>query len=212
MSGPGGRAKKARRWLTLATERVYTTPIFDLHRRKSGHPDRGDRDFYVLEAPGWVNIIPLTARREVVMVRQFRHGISGFTLELPGGMIDPDDRSPAAAARREMTEETGYDGDEIIALGKVHPNPAIQPNFCYSFFAPGVRPVTRPHANPDGSEETEVILVPLARIGELIASGKISHALVIAAFAFFHVYNPPPRGHAAAKAPSRAISKKKRTS
>lgn len=184
---------KARRWQTLGTERVYTTPIFDLHRRKSGHPDRGDRDFYVLEAPAWVNIIPLTARREVVMVRQFRHGISGFTLEIPGGMIDPADATPAVAARREMIEETGYDGDEIIALGRVHPNPAIQPNFCYSFFAPKVHRVAGPLANPDGSEETEVILVPLAEIKNLIVSGKITHALVIAAFSFFHVYNPPHR-------------------
>src|SRR5260370_38018073 len=106
---------KARRWRTLATERVYTTPIFELHRRKAVHPARGDRDFYVLEAPGWVNIIPLTAQREVVMVRQFRHGISGFTLEIPGGMMDPGGRSPAGAARREIAEETGYDGAGSIA-------------------------------------------------------------------------------------------------
>ncbi|MGH7838181.1 MAG: NUDIX hydrolase [Candidatus Binataceae bacterium] len=184
---------KARKWRTLASEQVYSTPIFDLHRRKSGHPTRGDRDFYVLEAPAWVNIIPLTAKREVVMVRQFRHGISGFTLEIPGGMVDPEDLTPAAAARREMVEETGYDGGRIVALGQVHPNPAIQPNVCYSFFARDVRRVGGPQADPDGSEETEVTLVPLARIKGLIASGKITHALVIAAFSFFHVYNPPRR-------------------
>jgi len=184
---------KARRWQTLASEQVYSTPIFDLHRRKSGHPTRGDRHFYVLEAPAWVNSIPLTPKREVVMVRQYRHGISGFTLEIPGGMVDPEDRTPAIAARREMVEETGYDGSRIIALGKVHPNPAIQPNICYSFFARDVRQMGRPHADPDGSEETEVTLVPLAQIKGLIASGKITHALVITAFSFFHVYNPPPR-------------------
>src|SRR6185437_9773350 len=111
---------KARRWRTLDSERVYNTPIFDLHRRKSLHPRRGERNFFVLEAPSWVNIIPLTAKREVVMVRQYRHGISGFTLEIPGGMIDPEDASPAVAARREMVEETGYDTAEIISLGRVH--------------------------------------------------------------------------------------------
>ena len=186
---------KARKWRTLNSERVYTTPIFDLHRRKSAHPRRGERDFYVIEAPAWVNIIPLTRDRQVVMVRQYRHGISDFTLEIPGGMVDPEDPNPAHAARREMVEETGFDGDTVIALGKVNPNPAIQPNFCYSFFAPNVRAIGGPHANPDGSEETEVTVVPLASIKDLIASGKISHALVIAAFSFFHIYNPPPRKH-----------------
>jgi hypothetical protein len=35
------------------------------------------------------------------------------------------------------------------------------------------------------------VTVPLAKVKGLIASGKITHALVIAAFSFFHVYNPP---------------------
>ena len=184
---------KARKWRTLNSERVFETPIFDLHRRTSAHPRRGERHFYVLEAPAWVNIIPLTPKREVVMVRQYRHGISDFTLEIPGGMIDPEDKTPATAARREMVEETGYDGDRVIALGKVNPNPAIQPNLCYSYFAPNVRQIGKAQPSPDGSEETEVTVVPLSQIKSLIASGKISHALVITAFAFFHIYNPPTR-------------------
>ena len=184
---------KARKWRTLATERVFSTPIFDLHRRRSVHTRRGERDFFVIDPTDWVNIIPLTAKREVIMVRQFRHGIAGFTLEIPGGMIDPEDRNPAAAGRREMQEECGYDSDDIVSLGRVHPNPAIQPNFCYSFLARNVKQVREPHSNPDGSEETEVVTVPLKSVKELIASGKITHALVIAAFSFFDVYNPPPR-------------------
>jgi ADP-ribose pyrophosphatase len=183
---------KARKWRTLATERVYATPIFDLHRRRSAHPKRGERDFFVIDPSDWVNIIPVTAKREVVMVRQFRHGIGAFTLEIPGGMIDPGDESPATAGRREMREECGYDTEDIVPLGRVHPNPAIQHNFCYSFLARNVKKVGKPHANPGGSEETEVILVPLKSVKELIAGEKITHALVIAAFSFLDVYNPPP--------------------
>jgi ADP-ribose diphosphatase len=189
----GASRLRAYKWLTVATEQVYTTPIFDLHRRKSAHPRRGERDFYVLAAPAWVNIIPVTREREVVLVRQYRHGISRFTLEIPGGMIDPEDPNPAEAARREMIEESGYDSEVVIPLGRVHPNPAIQPNLCYSFFARNVRRIADPHPNIGGSEETEVITVPLANIKDMIASGKITHALVIAAFSFFHIYNPPSR-------------------
>lgn len=181
------------RWKTLITERVYTTPILDLHRRKAAHPFRGERDFYILSAPGWVNIIPLTPENDVVLVRQFRHGISDFTMEIPGGMIDPEDPNPAEAARREMREESGYDSSIIVPLGRVHPNPAIQPNFCYSFFAPNVHKVGEPRHQPEGAEETEVELVPLANIKQMIATGVITHALVITAFSFFELYNPPHR-------------------
>jgi len=182
---------KPRKWKTLATEAVYRTPIFDLHRRRSRHPRRGDRDFFVLEAPNWVNIIPLTHNNEVVMVRQYRHGIADFTLEIPGGMMDPGDRDPLSAARREMLEETGYDSADIVEIGRVHPNPAIQPNHCYLFAASGVRRVRKQQL--DTNEEAEVVLVPIAKIKPMIASGRIRHALVIAAFSFFDLYNPPRR-------------------
>ncbi len=151
---------------------------------------RGHHDFYVLEAPDWVNIIPLTDDEQVVMVRQFRHGTESFTLEIPGGMVDADDADPKAAARREMEEESGYDSDDIIELGKVHPNPAIQGNYCHTFLARGV--LQGEKRELDTTEETEVVLVPLASIKDLIANGEITHALVIAAFSFLHAYNPPP--------------------
>jgi len=181
---------KPRKWKTLKSDVAYSTPIFDLHRRRSTHSRRGERDFFILEAPNWVNIIPLAKNGDVVMIRQWRHGISEFTLEVPGGMVDPEDHSPMHAARREMIEETGFDSDAIIALGKVHPNPAIQGNICYSFLAEKVHEVSRVVSL--GDEETEVVMVPMREIRGLIASGKVMHALTIAAFSFLHVYNPPP--------------------
>jgi ADP-ribose diphosphatase len=180
---------KIQRWTTIETEIVYRTPILDLHRRRSSHARRGERDFFVLDAPDWVNIIPLTSKREVVMIRQWRHGIADFTLEIPGGMVDEDDPSPRYAARREMREETGYDSGRILALGRVHPNPAIQPNVCHSFLAREVRVTSTPRF--DSAEETEVELVPLSRIKPLIVSGRIMHALTIAAFSFFQIYKSP---------------------
>jgi len=182
---------KPRRWKLIETEIVYKTPIFSLHRRHSGHPHRGKRDFYVLDAPHWINIIPLTADDDVVMIKQFRHGIRDFTLEIPGGMVDPEDETPKHAARREMVEESGYDSNRISYLGRVHPNPAIEENYCYTFLARDVHVVGKPESK--GAEETDVTLVPLRTIPNLIKSEKITHALVIAAFSFFHVYNPPKR-------------------
>ena len=182
---------KPRKWKTLATDVVYQTPIFDVHRRRARHPHRGERNFYVLDAGPWVNIIPVTASNDVVMIRQWRHGIADFTLEVPGGMVDTTDPSPKHAARREMIEETGFDSRRIAELGQVHPNPAILGNICFSYIARDVHRVPRPAEN--GAEETIVEFVPLRAIPQLIASRKIMHALTIAAFSFLHVYNPRHR-------------------
>ena len=172
-------------WDILKNERLVTTPIFELSRRRSRHPRQGTRDFYVLDAPTWVNIIPLTADGRIVFVRQWRHGISDLTLEIPGGMVDPGE-TPKAAARREMREESGYDSRRIVTLGRVHPNPAIQPNWCHTFLALDARRAGEPEPEPD--EETEVVMVPEKRVGDLIATGKITHALVIAGFALYDLY------------------------
>ena len=96
------------------------------------------------------------------MVRQFRHGIRDCTLEIPGGMVDAADASPLVAARREMIEESGYDSDRVETLGSIHPNPAIQNNVCHSFVAYDVEERHATHF--DTTEETDVVLVPLARI------------------------------------------------
>jgi ADP-ribose pyrophosphatase len=172
----------ALKWHKRDTSSLCRTPVFELRRQRSRHPQRGERDFFVLSAPAWVNIIPLTPRGEVVMVRQYRHGIEGVTLEIPGGMVDPQDPSPLHAARREMREETGYDSGEIIELGRVHPNPAILDNVCFSFLARNVVKAGRKRL--DSNEATRVVRYPLDHVGELIANGRITHALVIAAFHF----------------------------
>lgn len=174
-------SKPLHTWERLASEIAYACRIFTIRRDRSRFSrDEAEHDFHVMESTDWVNIVPITATREVVMVRQFRHGIRDCTLEIPGGMVDAEDPSPLAAARREMIEETGWDSDRIESLGSIHPNPAIQNNTCHSFVAYDVDRKFVPSF--DSTEETEVVLVPLDRIPDLIRSGDITHALVVVAF------------------------------
>ena len=132
-----------------------------------------------------MNIVPLTADDQVVLIRQYRHGVDGITLEVPGGMVDASDPSPLHAARREMLEETGYDAEDIVSLGSIHPNPAIQDNRCHTFLARNAVKLREPHF--DTTEETEVVLVPLSEIPDLVRQGRISHALVVVAFYWHHL-------------------------
>ena len=173
--------KQLEAWRRLTSDRVYETRVFDVLRNRCRSPRTGqDHDFFVLETGDWVNIIPLTDEGQVVLIRQYRHGIADFTLEVPGGMVDATDPSPLVAARREMVEESGYDSEDVAELGTIHPNPALQPNRCHSFVARGVRKLYTPTF--DTTEETEVVLVPLADIPQLIREGHITHALVVVAF------------------------------
>jgi 8-oxo-dGTP pyrophosphatase MutT (NUDIX family) len=160
-------------------------PVFDLDRVRFEPPEGGDpRPYFVIEAPHWINVIPLTHDRRVLLVKQYRFGIEEFTLEIPGGMCDPGE-APLEAAGRELVEETGYRASELAEIGWVHPNPAIQGNRCYTFVARGLIKVGEPAPDPD--EECELVEEPLERIPELIAERKITHALVLAAFELLSV-------------------------
>lgn len=179
-----GHSGKLKPWQRLDSETVYSCRIFSLQKNRSRSPRTNkEHDFFVLDSGDWVNIIPVTADDRVVLIRQYRHGTEDFTLEIPGGMVDQEDPSPLYAARREMQEESGYDSEDIIPLGAIHPNPAIQGNRCHSFLARNVEKRFEP--NFDTTEETEVTLAPLADIPDLIRQGQITHALVVVAFHWY---------------------------
>ncbi|MDH4264368.1 MAG: NUDIX hydrolase [Deltaproteobacteria bacterium] len=172
-----------RPWKFLGSKILHSCRIFTLKMEHYLSP-RTDRehDFYLLDSPDWVNVIPLTSDEQVILVKQFRFGTKDFCLEIPGGMLDDGD-TPSQAASRELLEETGYGGEEPILLGTVHPNPAIHTNRCYTYL---IRNVTF-HNLPrqDSTEDIEVKTVPLAEIPRLIREGQITHALVIAAFYWY---------------------------
>jgi ADP-ribose pyrophosphatase len=176
--------KNIQPWQRLRSETVYTCRIFSLRKDCNRSPrDSQEHDFFVLDSTDWVNIIPVTPDDQVVLVHQYRHGIDDITLEIPGGLIDPHDPSPLHAARREMREETGYDSDDVIQIGSIHPNPAIQGNRCYTFLARNVEKCFEPQF--DTTEETEVMLVPAAQLPDLVRQGQITHALVVTAFYWY---------------------------
>ncbi len=142
--------------------------------------------FYTINTNDWVNIIPLTIKNEVVMIRQFRHGSKEITLEIPGGLVDKEDHRKAAL--RELLEETGYTGENVELIGSVNPNPAIFNNCCHTYLVKSVKKVAE--MNLDPNEDIEVLRIPVHEIPLLIKKGTINHALVVVAFYFYFAKYP----------------------
>ena len=172
-------------WRLISSQRSESFKIFNLRTDRACSPRTNEAyDFYILESADWVNVIPLTPRNEVVLIRQYRHGLVEATLEIPGGIVEETD-SPEHAASRELIEETGYKESEMHLLGSVHPNPAFLTNRCYTFVAKGVSLVKE--QEQDEKEDIEVVVRPLEQIPALIRGREITHALVLAAFYRFYM-------------------------
>ncbi|MBK8433844.1 MAG: NUDIX hydrolase [Chloroflexi bacterium] len=173
------------KWTKIKQERLHHYKVVSVRADTAVSPRTGaTHTFYVIESPDWINIIPLTADNQVVMIRQYRHGNDEITLEVPGGIID-EGETPQEAAERELREETGYASDDVIPTGTVAPNPALFNNTCHSFLARNARLVGEQEF--DGTEDIAIELVPLADIPQLIRTGQISHALTINAFYFLNL-------------------------
>ena len=171
-------------WPTMDSRLVGDFRIFRIRSDLKINPrTRRLHDFYAVDCADWVNVLAITPTMELVMVEQFRHGTNTIELEIPGGMLDPNEIDPVAAGIRELREETGYVGETGWLIGKIFPNAALFSNRCFTLLVQGAR---LQHAvELDSGEDIATRRVPLADLETLMASGKIQHALV--AVALYHL-------------------------
>lgn len=176
-----------RPWQKIGSRPVGDFQIFTIRSdRKISPRTQQEHDFLVVDAVNWVNVLALTPDRRLVMVEQYRHGSNTVELEIPGGAMDAGDATPEEAGRRELREETGYDGERPRIIGQVFPNPAFMSNTCFTVLIENCRclhPVQFDHG-----EDLITRLVPVAEIPHLVAGGGIRHSLVAVAFYYYELW------------------------
>ena len=131
-------------------------------------------EFHVIEYPDWSCVYCLDEMGDVVLVEQYRHGVTRFSLELPAGELQPHE-DPLEGAKRELLEETGYEASEWIYLGRCAPNPSKHTSYAHLFLATGGRRVGEQKL--DGTEEIIVRLMHPEEVLGLAEQGGIVHGI-----------------------------------
>jgi 8-oxo-dGTP pyrophosphatase MutT (NUDIX family) len=130
--------------------------------------------WYMLDWPEIVHVVALTPDDRLVLVRQFRPGAGTTILELPGGIMEPEEADPVVSARREFTEETGYDAASFRTVSTLRNDPAHAGNHLHLVLAEGATPVTVQRL--DHGEEIAVEVLPVATVLAGLAEGIIGNA------------------------------------
>lgn len=166
-----------KKWEVRGTEKVFENRMFSVTTKKCFHPEKNvSWDFHVVDTFDWINVIGLTPDNRFVLVKQHRLGTDEFSIETPGGVVEPGE-DPAECAVREFREETGYEGKSVHLLKKLRVNPAIMGNNISFYFIEGC--VRTSCQKLDEAEDIEVLLLDAGRVTGMVRDGSISHSIVI---------------------------------
>jgi ADP-ribose pyrophosphatase len=159
----------------LDEREVLRTSLLHVVAARFESPDGEQFERDVVHHPGAVVVVPLTAFRTVLMVRQFRAAINAELLELPAGKRDVEGEPTEITAARELAEEVGRYAGRLDLLARFYNSPGFSDEYSWLYLAQDLTPAP---LDRQGEEERHMAIeeVPLAAVANMIAAGEIADA------------------------------------
>lgn len=110
----------------------------------------------------------VTVGGRLAMVRQYRHSVGSWQLELPAGGIEQGE-TPQEAAIRELAEEAGLVADELMDLGMVYPSVGSTDERCHIFAGRSTGACAR---HFDRGEQAELVLLSRQEVERMFDDGS----------------------------------------
>ncbi len=161
---------------TVKQTTVYDGHIIKVRLDEAELPDGSRAPREVVVHPGGVGIALEDEDGKFFFVRQYRYGQGIVMLEYPAGKKEPGE-DPLTTAKREIVEETGYEGNGFVRLGSLVPTPAYDSEVIELYYAKQGAFVGQ-HLDED--ENINLTKLTLDEITELVVSGEVTDAKTVA--------------------------------
>jgi ADP-ribose pyrophosphatase len=152
-------------WETLGGATAFECPGFDVRRDDVRLPDGRRTEYHYLDEAPAVVVLPFTTEGDVVTIAEWRQAVGRVNCGIPAGSVEPHDPNLAAAARRELAEETGYEAGTIDHVATVEPANGVANSVHHHFTARGCEPT----ADRD-LDDNESILPAVRPYDDLLAA------------------------------------------
>ena len=154
---------------------IFDGYIFNVYLDKVEISDGSIRPREVVEHNGGVCVVAVDDDRYIYMVRQFRYAVRKMMLEIPAGKLEKGE-DPLEAAKRELSEETGFTAGEWTSLGHMYPTPGYCSEKLYVYLA---RNLTAGEMHLDDGEILTAEKLRLSDVADMIMRGEVSDAKTV---------------------------------
>ena len=144
-------------------------------------PNKVEGEMECIRHPGGALIVPVNSDGQLILLRQYRFSVQRRILEFPAGTVELGE-DPSRTAEREVQEETGFQASNLKKIGEILLAPGYSDEVIYIFLATGLEKMEVPLAQ-DEDEDIEVLLMSPEQVADAIASGELTDAKSIAAYA-----------------------------
>jgi ADP-ribose pyrophosphatase len=164
-------------WETLGSRYIWRSEWYNLRQDRLRTTEGHEFTYTVIDHPGAVWVVPLTADGQVVLIRSYRYAVDAWCYEVPAGGLPPGlgagqkEAEAEKVARRELLEEVGGTAAELRYLGQFFTSNGISSEVAHVYLATDV---VLGDTSREPTELMETELVPFEEALRMALEGEIS--------------------------------------